>query len=300
MYQYLVNQVVGKSSLINKLIGFEVAIVSAKPQTTRFNIKGIRTTDKSQIIFIDTPGVHNPKNKLNKHMMRGVNIARKNVDIIIYLVDAKKPALDDLSKSILEEIVKSKQKVILCINKIDAIKKERILEIIDKYNNYITTINGSFLSIIPISVYLEEGLDILIKKIEENLPQGNYLFDQDDITNISEKDMVSEIIRGKALNYLNEEIPHGINVTIEKMKSHETENGNMVYNIESEIICKKASHKPIIIGKNKEMLEKIIGSSKKEISKLLNARINLKIWVKVRPNWDNSEVFLRNIIDKIK
>lgn len=290
----------GKSSLVNKLVGFDVAIVNAKPQTTRFNIRGIRTSDSSQIIFIDTPGVHNPKNKLGEYMMKGVNIAREGVDLVIYLIDAKKPVLDDANKKIINDIILSKQKVILAINKVDSIKKENILRIIDEYKKYIQENGGNFDCIIPISVYKQEGLGVLVSEIEKILPEGELIFEEDDVTDIPEKDIISEIIRGKALSYLDEEVPHGINVTVEKMKNHETENKNIVYDIETEIICKKDSHKPIIIGKNGEMLKKITASAKKDIQKLLDARVNLKIWVKVRPNWENSEVFLKNIKDKIK
>ena len=290
----------GKSSLVNKLVGFDVAIVNAKPQTTRFNIRGIRTSDSSQIIFIDTPGVHNPKNKLGEYMMKGVNIAREGVDLVIYLIDAKKPVLDEANKKIINDIILSKQKVILAINKVDIIKKENILRIIDEYIKYIRENGGNFDCIIPISVYKEEGLAVLIFEIEKILPEGELIFEEDDVTDIPEKDIISEIIRGKALSYLDEEVPHGINVTVEKMKNHETENKNIVYDIETEIICKKDSHKPIIIGKNGEMLKRITASAKKDIQKLLDARVNLKIWVKVRQNWENSEVFLKNIKDKIK
>lgn len=296
----MVSRVVGKSSLVNKLVGFDVAIVNAKPQTTRFNIKGIRTTDTSQIIFIDTPGVHNPKNKLGKYMMKGVSIAREGVDLVLYLIDAKKPILDDANKKIIEDIVISKQKVIIGINKVDAIKKEKILRIIDEYSKYISDLGGKFETIIPISVYREEGLDILIKEIEKNLPEGKCIFEEDDLTDINERDMVAELIRGKALEYLDEEIPHGINVTVEKMKSHETESGNTVYNIDADLICNKNSHKPIIIGKNGEMLKRISESSKREIQKLLEARVNLKIWVKVRENWEDNDLFLKNISEKNK
>lgn len=290
----------GKSSLVNKLVGFDVAIVNAKPQTTRFNIKGIRTSDKSQIVFIDTPGVHNPKNKLGEYMMRGVNIAREGVDVVVYLVDAKKPVLDDANKRIIDDIVLSKQKVILAINKVDMIKKENILRIIDEYNKYIESKGGLFASIIPISVHKNEGLTLLISEIENIIPEGEPIFEEDDVTDIPEKDMVSEIIRGKALAYLDEEVPHGINVTVEKMKHHETESKNVVYDIDAEIICKKDSHKPIIIGKNGEMLKRITLASKRNIQELLGSRVNLKIWVKVRPGWEDSEVFLKNIKDKIK
>lgn len=290
----------GKSSLVNKLVGFEVAIVNAKPQTTRFNIKGIRTSDTSQIIFIDTPGVHNPKNKLGEYMMKGVNIAREGVDVVLYLVDARKPVLDDANKKIMRDIISSKQKVILAINKVDSVKKENILRIIEEYNKYILEEGGKFESIVPISVFKDDGLDALVEEIEKLLPEGELIFEEDDITDIPEKDIVAEIIRGKALSFLNEEIPHGINVTVEKMKHHTTENGNVVYNIETEIICKKDSHKPIIIGKEGSMLKRITDTARKDIQNLLDARVNLKIWVKVRSNWEDNDIFLKNIKDKIK
>ncbi len=290
----------GKSSLVNKMVGFKVAITTPKPQTTRFNIKGIRTSDTSQIIFVDTPGVHNPKHKLGEYMMKGVNVAILDTDVIVYLVDATKPVLDEANKRIMNDIVKAKKKIILAINKIDSIKKENILRIIEEYNKYIDNIGGSFKDIIPISVYKNDGLDILVKCIEEVLPEGEIIFSEDEVTDISERDIAEEIIREKALSYLNEEIPHGINVKIEKMKLRTTENGNEVYDIDAEIICKKDSHKPIIIGKNGEMLKKISTASRREIAEMTDTRVNLKIWVKVRKDWENIDNFLGNIKDKIR
>ena len=290
----------GKSSLINKMVGFKVAITTPKPQTTRFNIRGIRTSETSQIIFVDTPGVHTPKHKLGEYMMKGVSMAVLDTDCIIYLVDATKPVLDESNRKIMNDIVKANKKIILAINKIDSIKKENILRIIEEYNKYINSIGGQFIDIIPISVYKNDGLDILIKSIENILPDGEAIFDEDEITDISERDIAEEIIREKALSYLDEEIPHGINVKIEKMKLRTTENGNEVYDIEAEIICKKDSHKPIIIGKNGEMLKKIQNTSRKEIATMTDTRVNLKIWVKVRKDWENVENFLGNIKDKIR
>lgn len=290
----------GKSSLINKLVEFDVSIITPKPQTTRFNIKAIRTSETSQIIFIDTPGVHVPKHKLGNYMMKGVDIALGSVDLVIYLVDGTKPFLDDANRKIIKDIIKSKKKVMLVINKVDDIKKENILKIIEEYNNYVSELGGKFSEIIPISVHKNDGLDLVIKCIENNLPEGEYLFEKDEVTDISEKDLVSEYVRSKALKYLNEEIPHGINVVVLNMKDRVTENGNLVYDIEVEIICKKDSHKGIIIGKNGEMLKKINTASKREIEKMLDARVNLKIWVKIRKDWDNNETYLKNIKDKIR
>ncbi len=290
----------GKSSLVNQLVGFKVAITTPKPQTTRFNIRGIRTSASSQIIFIDTPGVHAPKHKLGQYMMKGVNMVLQDADVIIYLVDGTKPILDEANKKIMKSIAKSNKKVILAINKIDAIKKENIFRIIEEYNKEIGEIGGSFTEIIPISAYKNDGLNILLSSIENILPKGELIYAEDEVTDITERDIAEEMIREKALFYLDEEIPHGINVSIESMKLRTTENGNAVYDIEAEIICKKDSHKGIIIGKGGEMLKKISSSARKEIQNMTGARVNLKTWVKIRKDWENTENFLGNIKDKIR
>lgn len=290
----------GKSSLVNELVGFDVSIITPKPQTTRFNIKGIVTTDTAQFVFVDTPGVHTPHHKLGNYMMKGVELATESVDVILYMIDGTKPVLDDANRKIIQNIITQNKKIIFCINKVDKIKKENILRIIDEYNKYIESIGGKFTDIIPVSVYKKDGLDILMKSIEEALPEGELIYEEDDITDISQRDIVSEIIRSKALKFLNEEIPHGINVVIDKMKDRTTEKGNTVWNIEATLICKKESHKPIIIGKDGAMLKKITAESKRDIEKMLEARTTLKIWVKVRPDWDNNEAYLTNIKDKIR
>lgn len=290
----------GKSSLVNELVGFDVSIITPKPQTTRFNIKGIVTTDTAQFVFVDTPGVHTPHHKLGNYMMKGVELATESVDVILYMIDGTKPVLDDANRKIIQNIITQNKKIIFCINKVDKIKKENILRIIDEYNKYIESVGGKFTDIIPVSVYKKDGLDILMKSIEEALPEGELIYEEDDITDISQRDIVSEIIRSKALKFLNEEIPHGINVVIDKMKDRTTEKGNTVWNIEATLICKKESHKPIIIGKDGAMLKKITAESKRDIEKMLEARTTLKIWVKVRPDWDNNEAYLTNIKDKIR
>ncbi len=289
----------GKSSMVNNLVGFDVAIITPKPQTTRFNIKGIRTTETSQIIFIDTPGVHNPKNKLGEYMMKGVGLAVDNVDAIIYLVDGAKPVLDDANKKIMEQIVETKKKVLLVINKVDKIKKENILRIIEEYNKYILSIGGSFEDIVPISVYKKDGLETLVKCIENALPEGDYIFEEDEITDVTERELVEEYIREKALKYLDEEIPHGLSIQVEKMKDRVTENDNLVYDIEANIICKKSSHKGIIIGKDGEMLKRIGTAARKDIEKMLDARVHLKLWVKVRKDWDDNDSYLGQFKNKI-
>lgn len=288
----------GKSTLVNKLVGFKVAITTPKPQTTRFNIKGIITSKTSQMIFTDTPGVHIPKSKLGEYMMKGVDESIKSVDVIIYIVDALKPKIDEASKKIMKNIVDTKSNIILVINKIDKIEKSKIFGIITEYNNYIQSINGKFAEIIPISIYKQDGLDILIDNIEKYLPEGEMIYSEDEITNITEKELVEEIIREKALNNLEEEVPHGIKVEVEKFKKRKNSKKQSVYDIEANIICKRDSHKGIIIGKDGVMLKKIGTLARKEIENMLEDKVNLKLWVKVRKDWQENEMYLKNIKNK--
>lgn len=290
----------GKSSLVNSLVGFDVSIITPKPQTTRFNIKGIRTTSKSQIIFIDTPGVHTPKQKLGSYMMKGVEKATEAVDVVLYVVDGSHPVLDEANSNIIKAVFKASKKVILAINKVDAIKKENILRIIEEYVNFASNLGYQFIDIVPISVVKKDGLDSLINVIEDALPTGEMIYSEEDVTDINEKDIVSEIIRKACLKYLDQEVPHGINILVDKFKEKVTENGNTVYNIEATLICKRDSHKGIIIGKGGEMLKRITQFSLKEMQQVLGVRCTLKLWVKVRPDWDNNENYLSNIKDKIR
>ena len=290
----------GKSSLVNSLVGFDVSIITPKPQTTRFNIKGIRTTSKSQIIFIDTPGVHTPKQKLGSYMMKGVEKATEAVDVVLYVVDGSHPVLDEANSNIIKAVFKASKKVILAINKVDAIKKENILRIIEEYVNFASNLGYKFMNIVPISVVKKDGLDSLINVIEDALPTGEMIYSEDDVTDINEKDIVSEIIRKACLKYLDQEVPHGINILVDKFNEKITESGNTVYNIEATLICKRDSHKGIIIGKGGEMLKRITQFSLKEMQQVLGVRCTLKLWVKVRPDWDNNENYLSNIKDKIR
>lgn len=289
----------GKSSLVNKLVGFKVAITTPKPQTTRFNIKGIITNEKSQMVLIDTPGVHIPKDKMGEYMMKNVTSAISSVDVIIYMVDATKPTIDRANETIMENIVDSKTKTFLCINKIDKIEKEKILKIISVYNEYFNAIGGEFAEIIPISVYKNDGLDILIDSIEKYLPEGKMIYYEDEITDITERELVEEIIREKALNNLDEEIPHGIKVEVEKFKKRKNREKVSIYDIEVNVICEKMSHKGIIIGKDGIMLKKIGTDARKDIENLLGDKVNLKLWVKVREHWQQNENYLKNIKSKI-
>lgn len=290
----------GKSTLVNKLVGFKVAITTPKPQTTRFNIKGIITTDKAQMIFTDTPGVHLPKTKMGEYMMKGVEGAVKSVDVVIYLVDASKPKIDVASENIMKEIVESKTNTILAINKVDKVEKGKILKIIDEYNKYFNSIGGSFKEIIPISVYKQDGLDVLVECIEKYLPEGEMIYSEDDITDITERELVEEIIREKALNNLEEEVPHGIKVEVEKFKKRKNQNRQSVYDIEVNIICEKMSHKGIIIGKDGAMLKKIGTQSRYDIENMLEDKVNLQLWVKVRPDWQENDLYLKNIKEKFQ
>lgn len=285
----------GKSTLVNKLVGYKVAITTPKPQTTRFNIKGIVTTETAQMVLIDTPGVHMPKSKLGKYMMQGVENSLKAVDVVVYLVDAAKPKIDMASEEIMKEMVASKIPTILCINKIDKIKKDKLLGIIDMYHKYIETIGGKFQEIIPISIYKNDGLDVLVQQIENYLPEGDLIYGEDEITDITEREIVEETIREKALNHLEEEVPHGIIVEVEKFKKRKNRNKESIYDIEVNIICEKMSHKGIIIGKNGDMLKKIGSEARAEIERMLEDKVNLKLWVKVRPNWQENDNYLKNI-----
>ncbi len=289
----------GKSSLVNKLVGFKVAITTPKPQTTRFNIKGIITNEKSQMILIDTPGVHIPKDKMGEYMMKNVQSAINSVDVVVYMVDASRPTIDEASETIMENIASSKVVTFLCINKIDKIEKQKILKIISIYNEYFNAIGGEFKEIIPVSVAKNDGLDILIENIEKYLPEGKMVYHEDEITDITEKELVEEIIREKALNNLDEEIPHGIKVEVEKFKKRKTKNDEAIYDIDVNLICEKMSHKGIIIGKDGKMLKKIASEARVDIENLLQDKVNLKIWVKVRENWQKDENYLQNIKSKI-
>lgn len=288
----------GKSTLVNKLVGFKVAITTPKPQTTRYNIKGIITNENSQMIFIDTPGVHIPKHKMGEYMMKGVENAISSVDVIIYLVDASKPTIDTANENIMKNIANSKAKVILAINKIDKIEKSKILKIISVYNEYMQSIGGTFKEIIPMSVFKNDGVDLLVEKIEEYLPVGKKIYDDDEITDMTERELVEEIIREKALNNLEEEVPHGIKVEVEKFKKRRTREKKAIYDIDVNIICEKSSHKGIIIGKDGTMLKKIGSLARKDIEDMLEDKVNLKIWVKVRENWQQNENYIKNIKSK--
>ena len=269
----------GKSTLVNKMVGFKVAITTPKPQTTRFNIKGIITDEAAQMVFIDTPGVHVPKDKMGEYMMKNVESAIESVDVVIYMVDATKPTIDKANETIMQNIATTKTNVILCINKIDKIEKGKILKIISIYDDYFKSVGGTF---------------------NKWLPEGDLIYGEDEITDITEREIIEETIREKALNNLQEEVPHGIKVEVEKFKKRKNRQKQAVYDIDVNIICEKASHKGIIIGKDGAMLKKIGSQARVDIEDMLDDKVNLQIWVKVRPDWQDNENYLQNIKSKIQ
>lgn len=276
---------VGKSTLMNRLIGQKIAITSNKPQTTRNRIQTVYTDERGQIIFLDTPGIHKAKNKLGEYM---VNIAEKtleDVDVILWLVEPT-TYVGAGEKHIIEVLKKSKKPVILVINKVDTIDKTEILKFIDTYRKEM-----EFSEIIPVSALKGVNTDDLTETIFKYLPYGPMFYDEDTVTDQPMRQIVAELIREKALRCLSDEIPHGIAVTIEVMR--EREDGSM-WDIEATIVCERDSHKGIIIGKGGAMLKKIGSVARFEIERMMEQQVNLKLWVKVRKEWRDSELLMKN------
>ncbi|MBM6686733.1 MULTISPECIES: GTPase Era [Clostridia] len=274
---------VGKSTLMNYLIGQKIAITSNKPQTTRNRIQTVLTTEEGQIIFVDTPGIHKAKNKLGEYM---VNIAERTlneVDVVLWLVEPT-TFIGAGEKHIADQLRKVTTPVILVINKVDMVKKEDVLPAIAAYKDLY-----DFAEIVPVSARSGENTDELLKVIMKYLPFGPQFYDEDTITDQPERQIVAELIREKALHCLNEEIPHGIAVTIESMKKN-----RKVMHIDATIICERDSHKGIIIGKQGNMLKKIGSTARYEIEKMLGCQVNLKLWVKVKKDWRDSEYLMKN------
>ena len=276
---------VGKSTLMNKIIGQKIAITSNKPQTTRNKIQTVYTCDQGQIIFLDTPGIHKAKNKLGEYMVNVAEKTLKEVDVILWLVEPS-TFIGAGEQHIAEQLKDINVPVILVINKIDTVKKEEILVFIDAYRKIL-----DFAEIIPASALRDKNADEIVESIFKYLPQGPQYYDEDTVTDQPMRQIVAEIIREKALHALNEEIPHGIAVTIEKMK--ERKNGKIT-DIEATIICERDSHKDIIIGKQGSMLKKIGSNARYEIEQMLEMKVNLQLWVKVRKEWRDSDLLLKN------
>lgn len=276
---------VGKSSLLNKLVGQKIAITSSKAQTTRTKITGVLTIDETQLVFIDTPGFHKPKNRLSNYMIKAVKESVADVDAIVMMVEAK-GKINQAEIELFENIKNSKLPCILVINKTDLISKDELLKRISEVKDYC-----EFTDIVPISVYNDEQIDVLLDCIKSFANESVHFFENDTLTDQPERLIIAEMIREKLLNFLQQEIPHGIAVDIEKMKQREQKE---IFDIEAVIYCEKQSHKGVVIGKNGEMLKKIGSLSRKDIESFLNSKINLKLWVKVKEDWRNKETFIRD------
>ena len=276
---------VGKSTLMNHLIGQKIAITSKKPQTTRNKIQTVYTCEDGQIIFLDTPGIHKAKNKLGEYMVNVAEQTLKDVDVILWLVEPT-TYIGAGEKHIAEQLQKTSLPVILLINKVDTVKKEDILQVIDNYRKLY-----DFAEIIPASALRGQNTKDIVNSLFKYMPYGPMFYDEDTVTDQPQRQIVAEIIREKALHALDEEIPHGIAVTIEKMRERK---GQHIVDIEATIICERDSHKGIIIGKQGSMLKKIGSNARFEIEKMLEERVNLKIWVKVKKDWRDSDTLMKN------
>ena len=276
---------VGKSTLMNQLIGQKIAITSNKPQTTRNRIQTVLTTDDGQIVFVDTPGIHKAKNKLGEYMVNVAERTLNEVDVVLWLVEPT-TFIGAGEQHIISQLKKVKTPVVLVINKIDSVKKEEILPSIAAYKDVY-----DFAEIVPVSARRGDNTDELVNVIMKYLPYGPQFYDEDTITDQPERAIVAEIIREKALHALDDEIPHGIAVCIDRMKQRKGQN---IMDIEATIVCERDSHKGIVIGKGGAMLKKIGSNARYEIERLLEEQVNLKLWVKVKKDWRDSDSMMKN------
>ena len=279
---------VGKSTLINSLIGEKIAITTNKPQTTRTAIKAIVNRENSQIIFIDTPGIHKPKTKLGTTMNETAWGSLTDGDVILFLIEATSDKIGKGDSLILEKLKKAKN-VILVINKIDLVKKEKLLEIISLYSKEL-----DFKAIIPISALNGENTEKILDEIEKYLPEGPAYYSIEEYTDQTERMLVEETIREKILKLLDQEVPHGVYVEVEKMKYRKTAKKEDICDIEATIYVSRKTHKPIIIGKDGSMLKRIGTYSRQDIEKMLQTKANLKLWVKIKEDWqENTSIIKR-------
>ena len=274
---------VGKSTLMNCLIGQKIAITSKKPQTTRNRIQTVYTSEEGQIIFVDTPGIHKAKNKLGDYMVHVAEHSLREVDVILWLVEPT-DYIGAGEQHIIEQLRKVKTPVILVVNKIDTVKKEQLLASIDLYRKQL-----DFSEVVPVSALKKDNTGVLIAQIMKYLPYGPAFYDEDTITDQPTRQIVAELIREKVLRSIDEEIPHGVAVTIESMKY-----GKKLVDINATIICERDSHKGIIIGKGGQMLKKIGSMARTEIEDLLEQHVNLQLWVKVKKDWRDSDFLIKN------
>ncbi len=281
---------VGKSSLMNKVLGQKVAIVSNKPQTTRTKIMGIHTKDETQIVFIDTPGFHKPRNELDRNMNRAVADGMADVDGAVLVVEAvtrfkAQEEIPPAEAELIKELKRRKLKAILVINKIDLLeKKEELLNIIIRYNN-----EFPFEAVIPLSAKTGDGVDLMLAELNKFAKVSPHYFDDEDVTDQPEKVMVAEMIREKLLRTLDKEVPHGIAIDLERFVERDTANGEPIVEIEATVICEKDSHKGIIIGKGGATLKRIGTMARQDIEKFFGIRANVKLWVKVKEDWRNRQ-----------
>ena len=276
---------VGKSTLTNQIMGEKLSIVSNKPQTTRNNIQTILTGDDYQLVFVDTPGIHKPKNKLGDYMVNAATSSIKEVDLVVFIINP----CDEIGrgdKFILEALKQQKAPVFLVVNKVDENSHEKVAKTLDMYSK-----EYDFAEIVPISALKGKNVDTLVRLMVEKMPEGPQYYPEDMITDVNERFIVAEIVRENTLKNLRDEIPHGIAVDIIQMKQKE----NGTYHIEVDLICEKDSHKGIIIGKNGASLKKIGETARYEIERFLKAKVNLKIWVKVRKEWRDNGLLLKEL-----
>lgn len=282
---------VGKSTLINLLVGEKVAAIANKVQTTRTAIKGIVNRPNSQIIFTDTPGIHKPKHKLNETMVETSFTSLKDADVILFLIEANSKEIGRGDNRIIEKIKEANKKTILIINKIDLVKKEELLNLIELYRK-----EYNFEAIIPISALQEKYKETMLDEIEKNLKEGPAYYDIEEYTDQTLRQLAEETIREKILRFLQDEVPHGVYVEVQKMQERTNKNGEDIYDIEANIYCIRESHKGIIIGKNGEMLKRIGRAARIDMEQNFGLKVNLKTWVKVKENWIDNP----SIVDKFK
>ena len=277
---------VGKSTLMNHLIGQKIAITSNKPQTTRNRIQTVYTDmERGQIVFLDTPGIHQAKNKLGEYMVNVAEHTLSEVDVILWLVEPSN-FIGAGEQHIIKQLQRTKTPVILVINKVDTVERDKILEFIDTYRKVY-----DFAEIVPASALREQNLDTVVDMIFKYLPYGPMFYDEETVTDQPERAIVEEIVREKALHALDDEIPHGIAVYIDRMKERKGQN---IIDIDATIVCERDFHKGIIIGKGGAMLKKIGSNARYEIERLLDAKVNLKLWVKVKKDWRDSDFLIKN------
>ena len=280
----------GKSSLLNALVGEKIASVSHKTQTTRTKITGIVNIDETQLVFIDTPGLHKPKNKLSDHMLKAVKDSVTDIDAIIFMADCTRK-IGVQEKNMLESLRKSGTPVILVLNKIDLLEdKSELIKIISGFNSLY-----DFKAVIPVSVTENDGIDIIVEEVKKLAVESPHYFPDDMITDQPEKIIAAEIIREKMLNLLDDEVPHGIAVAVETMRERDNAAGETILHISAVIFCERDSHKGIIIGKKGSMLKKIATQSRLELESFFQIKVNLQCWVKVKEDWRNQEAVIRSL-----